>query len=239
MSEEGAALIDPVRGMEQGAREVLAKLQGNLLQDEGPVRLGLTEGFGNYFVTPLLPAFSEKHPIMTLDLMPMPRFIKFARNEADIAITIEKPRLSSMIVYKLYDYHLRLYASRHYVETHGMPKTVQEAELHYCVGYVDDLIFSDQLTYPDEVLPNAKPHLRSTSIISQYKALQQNIGIGILPCFMADSNPEIVRLLEDEISIKRSFWIVIHPDQKHVPRNKIVWDYLKEISAKNKHVLLG
>jgi hypothetical protein len=46
----------------------------------------------------------------------------------------------------------------------------------------------------------------STSVIAQQEAARSGLGIAVLPCYMAASDPDLRLLLPDE-RIERSYWI--------------------------------
>src|SRR3546814_1882491 len=90
------------------AREdILGQSQGL----SGHLRVGSTEGFGNYVLTPLMMDFQRRYPAITLDIMPVPRFISLSKREADIAISLERPQHGPYLCTKLLDYSLKLYGS--------------------------------------------------------------------------------------------------------------------------------
>ena len=87
-----------------------------------------------------------------MDLLALPRMVNLSRHEADLAITVERPSSAGLVVSRLCDYALRLYASRDYLRRHGAPRRLAELGRHGLIGYIDDLIFSEQLCYLDPLL---------------------------------------------------------------------------------------
>src|SRR3546814_12036681 len=73
--------------------------------------IGATEGFGSYVLTPLAADFKRRYPHITLDILPVPRFVSLSKREADLAITIERPQRGPYVCTKLCDYTLRLYGT--------------------------------------------------------------------------------------------------------------------------------
>ncbi len=239
LTEHGQLLLQTARDMDKKAQAASHILHGKNLEDEGNVRLGVTEAFGNYFIAPELAHFCQKNPTITIDLLPLQRFVKWSRHEVDIAVTIEKPPNTSLIVAKLCDYRLGMYASRSYLERSGPIDSLDEAYTHPLIGYVDDLVFSDQLSYLERLIPDSKPIFRSTSVITQYIAAQEGLGLAILPCFLARQAPTLVPILEDNPGIVRTFWIAVHPEQKKLSRVNKVWEHLKLHATENADMLMG
>src|SRR3546814_16550260 len=94
------------------AREdILGQSQGL----SGHLRVGSTEGICNYVLAPLMTDFQRRFPAITLDIMPVPRFISLSKREADIAISLERPQRGPYLCTKLLDYSLKLYGSTEYI----------------------------------------------------------------------------------------------------------------------------
>jgi len=239
LTKDGKLLLQSACLMEENAQSAMALLQGKDLQDSGTVRVGITEGFGNYFVTPRMMDFCRKYPKITIDLLPLPRFVKLTLHEADMAVTIERPTNPAMIGTKLCDYRLKLYASHRYLQEKGPIKKMSDLTEHDWVGYVEAFAFSEQMSYLSEIAPLVTPRFRSSSVINHYAAAKAGLGLAILPCFMADRDPDLTQLLENKVNIVRSFWLEVHPDLKRLIRVNLVWNYLKTITRDNKYLLMG
>ncbi|GAA0788322.1 LysR family transcriptional regulator [Marinobacterium sediminicola] len=213
------------------------------LQVSGQIRLGVTEGFGTYVITPLLSAFQRRYPDITVELLALPRAVNLSRHEADLAITIDRPKNAEMVVSRLCDYRLRLYGEEGYLDQRGIPNCIGELSRFELIGYVDDLIFSDQLCYLDPLLRElpSPPHFaqRSTSVITQFHAVRAGAGLAVLPCFMAEQDPILQAVLKTEIDICREFWIAARGEQRQLQRVRLLWQFLKQAIELNQPWLLG
>jgi DNA-binding transcriptional LysR family regulator len=237
LTPDGEMLLSSACKMEQDAQHALSSIHNNNEENCGLVRIGVTEALGNFFVSPNLLALQQQHPNIDVHLLLFSRYVKISRNEADIAIAVEKPKSTSMIVSKLCDYKLQLYAHQDYLDKNleQYPQGILLEHLadHKWVTYVDNLIFTDQLSYTKELERHLASELKasfsSTSIISQYFAIKSGLGIGVLPCFLADQDKNLIKLHSQEITITRSFWLVTHPESKRLSHVNTVWQYLKQL----------
>lgn len=246
LTEAGQQLLQHAEEMERHASGARESLIDHNHQASGQIRLGVTEGFGTWVIAPLLSAFCARHPGITVDLLALPRLVNLSRHEADLAITVDRPDSAGLVVSRLCDYTLRLYASRDYLQRHGAPHELAELGRHSLIGYIDDLIFSEQLCYLDPLLDpgvtgveNPRFSLRSTSVTTQYSAARHGAGLAILPCFMARSDARLVELLSGEIDIHRQFWITARQEQRQLSRVRLLWDFLREAIEINRETLLG
>ena len=246
LTEAGQQLLAHAEEMARHAFEAGESLTDKNHQLSGQIRLGVTEGFGTWVIAPLLSAFCERHPGITLDLLALPRVVNLSRHEADLAITVERPVSPGMVISRLCDYRLRLYASRAYLTRNGTPQHLSELGRHRLIGYVDDLIFSEQLSYLEPLLDPAVvgqpgPHfsIRSTSVTTQHAAALQGAGLAVLPCFMAETGDTLHSVLDDEVEIMRQFWITARQEQRRLARVRLLWDYLREALEANRALLMG
>ncbi|MEQ5803015.1 LysR family transcriptional regulator [Halomonas sp. H10-9-1] len=245
LTEAGQQLLAHAEEMARHAFEAGESLTDKNHQISGQIRLGVTEGLGTWVIAPLLSAFCERHPGVTLELLALPRVVNLSRHEADLAITLERPVSPGLVISRLCDYRLRLYGSQGYLARHGVPQRLSELGRHRLIGYVDDLIFSEELSYLAPLLDPAvvgqPPHfpLRSTSVTTQHAAALHNIGLAVLPCFMASTSPTLFKVLEDAIAVDRQFWITARQEQRQLARVRLLWDFLREALEANRAFLMG
>lgn len=192
----------------------------------GKVRLGVSEGLGSAFIAPALAEFTQAWPGIDLELIAFSGFVSVSRREADMSILLTRPKAGRLKVRKLTDYTLRLYASTEYLRRSGPIQTTEDIPSHRLIGYVDDLIYSPQLKYFDEVLPGLRPTLSSTSILAQVEMTRAGAGLCILPKFIAGKYSELTPVLKDKISVKRSFWLSVHEDVAPFARIRALSDFL-------------
>jgi len=245
LTADGDMLLTSACKMEQDAQHALSNINNNNQKNCGLVRIGVTEALGNFFVAPNLLSLQQQHPNIDVHLLLFSRYVKISRNEADIAIAVERPKSTSMIVTKLCDYKLQLYVHQDYlkknIDQYPQGIALEQLSKHKWVTYVDNLLFTEQLSYLKELDRyldgELKANFCSTSIISQYFAIKSGLGIGILPCFLADQDKSLIKLHSQEISINRSFWLVTHPESKRLSHVNTVWDYLKKLVLEHAELL--
>ena len=54
-------------------------------------------------------------------------------------------------------------------------------------------------------------------------------GVGVLPCFIGDPDPALVRLTPVLAGASAEQWLLVHADLRNVPRVRIVMDALAEL----------
>lgn len=243
LTTAGKQLLMFAEEMARQATRAHENISNQNLQLRGQIRVGVTEGFGTYVITPLLGRFQHRYPEVTVELLALPRAVNLSRHEADLAITIDRPLNSEMVVSRLCSYRLRLYGEKSYLATREPPRHIRDLSRFELIGYVDDLLFSDQLSYLDPLLQELpeppKFTLRSTSVITQMQAVKAGAGLAVLPCFMAEQEASLVALLTDSVDIRRYFWIAARAEQRQLMRVRLLWQFLKDVIEANQPWLMG
>jgi DNA-binding transcriptional LysR family regulator len=239
LTAEGQRLLGYAESIESTLHLACEQVSGSGLALSGHIRVGCTEGFGSFFITPQLSHFLDDYPDISVDILPLPHFISLSKREADIVIALERPEHGPYVCCKLCDYSLRLYATREYLDTHPRLHSSADLSQHPFISYVDDLAFSSELLYLSNLLPGAHAQLRSTSVIAQYLAALQGRAVAILPCFLAAQDPRLIPLLPDEVNITRQFWMYCREDLRKLKRITVLWDYIREVTELNRGLLLG
>jgi DNA-binding transcriptional LysR family regulator len=200
----------------------------------GIVRISTAEGFGSAVLAPALPDLAASRPGLRIELAAQTGFLSPARREVDMAITLSAPQGARLIVEPLTPYQLALYASAGYLERHGAPATLEALDGHQLVGYVDDLLFSAELRYLDEILPGLVPRLASSSITAQRAIVAADGGIGVLPCFLGAG---LVRVLPEVAPLERRFWLSTHEEVHPTARGRAVRAWLLELVKTRRELL--
>ena len=228
LTERGHALLAHAEVIESAALAAVGEVTGDSQRLSGQVRLSVAEGFATWVLAPELPAFHRAHPGIRLDLITASGFLNPSKREADMAVMLARPRHGQLVAAKLGDYRLSLFASRAYLAEHAEPEGIEALGRHSLIGYVPEFIYSPELDYLSEIGAGLEPALRSTSINVQHRLIAGGAGIGVLPRFIGDRDPGLVRVLADRVEIKRSFWMVTHSDLRRLARIDAVNRWLRQ-----------
>jgi DNA-binding transcriptional LysR family regulator len=204
---------------------------------QGSVRVSVSEGFGTWFVSQHLAALADLHPRLEIDLVANSGFLNPTRRETDVAVLLARPRKGPLMTRKLTDYGLRLYASTRYLASMPPIRSPDDLRHHRFVGYIPDIVYAPELRYLDEIPTRPTPQLRSSSINAQYRMTAAGAGIGVLPCFIGNSNPGLVVVLPD-IHITRSFWLVTHRETRMFPPIRVFTNWLVALIEQHRTLFL-
>lgn len=239
LTPHGERLLAKAESMETEALAIQSDIGGADLALAGTVRIGAPDGFGSTFLAPRLAKLAAAYPGLELQLIAMPRLLSLSKREADVAITLAPPKEGKVVARKLCDYRLGLYASQDYLG--AMPKITGPDDLfaHRIVGYIDDLIFTPELDYLDEVAKGLRAQIQSSSVLAQMNAVIAGAGIGVIHHFMAEGEHRLVPVLPERVSITRSFWLLVHADLKDVARVRAIVDFIVREAKGSRALLMG
>jgi DNA-binding transcriptional LysR family regulator len=239
LTPAGQAVADKAEGLEHSASEI-----ASLSESEGPlaagrVRLGVTEGLGTLLISPAMAGFAARYPHIGLDIIAVSGFVSVPKREADMSIMLTRPKAGRLKVRKLSDYVLQLYAHPDYLARTGRVTEVADLAEHDLIGYVDDLIYSAQLRYHEDIAPGLAPRFCSPSIVAQWQMAREGAGIAVLPHFIAGNDPQLVSVLPDAVRLERAFWLAVHEDVHATSRARAVNAFLDELFAGSAARLTG
>lgn len=234
LTDAGMRLLPHAEQMETRSNHLYQDISGKDTRLSGTVRLAAPEGLGAYIISHNIGQFREMHPDIELELMAESRQTSLSKREADIAITLARPDAGRVIAWKLCDYRLRLYGTREYLDKHAEISKIDDLNSHDYIGYIDDLIQLPELRFLDQVIKDPHVVFRSTSVMAQYNAALDGIGLSLVHCFMADQDKRLTPILPEKILIDREYWLVVHEDLRHVARVDAVCRFLTRL-LKDQH----
>ena len=217
LSDAGGRLLAHAERVEQAVVQGREELAGQGERLTGQVRIGATDGCASFILPQVCAQIVADHPGLELQIVALPRVINLSKREADMAITVSPPPTGRVTTQKITDYHLHLAASAEYLT--GMPaiSCAEDLRDHRVVGYIQDMIFYPELDFlPD--LGVSQVALASNLVSVQLGFLRNHGGIGVTHDFILPFAPELRKVLEGEISLKRSFYLIRHQDDARAAR---------------------
>lgn len=237
LTEAGQRLLGYAEGAEQVATQARSELSGERGLLAGTVRVSIAEGLGTWLVARHLRDFHAANPAIRIELVATNGFLNPSKREADLAIMLARPARGPLVAKKLTDYRLKLYAARDYAKRQHLPTRACDLRDHALVGYIPDFIYAEELRYLDEVGDSLEPSLASSSINVQHALVSAGAGIGMLPCFIGEQDPNLVRVLDESIAVTRTFWRVFHHDIARLARVRAFIEWLDRLVEENRGLL--
>jgi len=227
ITPQGEALLPLAETLESTFMNIEENVSGKDNQLTGCIRIGTPDGIGNCYLASRLAAFQARHPGLEIELIPVPRYYSLAKREIDILITVQRPSSGNLIAHRLIRYKLGLFASEAYLESRPPIGAKKDLAGHRFVGYIDDLLFDQDLRFIDDFFPGQTPIFRTATVLAQMNAVAAGAGIGVIPYFMAHMEKAMVPVLPHE-NTERGYWLQVNPDSKQIARVRTTIDFITE-----------
>src|SRR6202162_5047215 len=228
LSEEGAAMIADVTGMERHAFNVFRRASQSSDDPAGTVRVAVTEGPGNFWILPRLIDFQKTYRKITVDLRCAMEQADVARLEADIAIQLERPTNPDLIVVKLGRLHIYAFVSEGYRKLYGVP-SLSEIKGHRRTmrhaPQVDDSAYARVLGLPSL---EGIVGIKTNSSVGVLYAIERGAGMGFLPTSSVALGADLIPV-DLGVHHHADLWLTYHKEFRNSERHKIVIDWLRKI----------
>ena len=205
---------------------------------EGTVRVSVHESVSPFLIDHLA-VMHSRLPDIEFELFVTHIQVNLSRREADILIREELPGASSLTTRKLGEAHYAIYGAQSYVNAH--PEARAEDRYRTCdwVGFDEEHARFAGYEWLRSRLGNRAPVYRTNNGMVLRQTVANGTALGVLPCFIADADPNLVRLSAPLAEVTEPLWMLVHPDMKRRPAIRAVMDALIEAFAENKAALAG
>lgn len=135
LTEAGSAYLEACQRILPEIDEAEASAASQRIEARGLLRMNLPLSFGVRFVAPLLPAFSQLHPAVKVELGLTDSVVDLLDGGWDLAIRIGRLDDSPLQARRLGDCPVLVCAAPAYLDRRGVPRRVCELAQHNCLGY--------------------------------------------------------------------------------------------------------
>ena len=195
----------------------------------GTVRLTAHEIYAVTILVPILRDLHLAYPSIHVELDTGEEKRDLAAGEADVALrSLERPSGGGLVGRRLVDDAWTLYCSRSYAAEHGRPRNRRELQGHPLIGGGEKGVWMVYRKWLEENGLEDAVVLHHNSAIGLLAAVRAGIGLAVLPIFVADSDPDLVRCLPTRPDDTRGLWLLTHERLRHTPRVRAVLDFLAE-----------
>ncbi len=242
LTEQGELLFDATRSMNRRLEAAAARIRDSEEEVFGELRVTTSTGFGTLWLAPRLPKLYEKYPELKIDLMLEERVLDLPMREADVAIRMKEPSQADLIRKRLMTIRMELYASRQYIEKNGTMTDFPEIAKHRLICQSPS---SPQVTAGLGLVQQLMTYdIPSLLTVNNYFGVLQgvinNLGIGVLPDYLTEDFPDLVRVMPDVASAEVPVFLAYPEELRQSKRIAAFRDFVQEeIIAHRKRVRDG
>ncbi len=221
-------LGEHVRAMAAAAEAFTRTASAEAQAEAGTVRITASEIVAVEVLPAILAALQARHPALQIELGASNRNEDLLRREADIAVRMSPPRQEALLVRRIGDIRLGLFAHRRLVERFGVPETMEDLGGWPAVGFEHPPAYLDRMVATGFRFAMADFSFRSDSDLAQLAAIRAGVGAGVCQIQLGRRCPDLVPLLVDQVRYPLETWVVMHEDLKGLRRMRLVFDALVE-----------
>lgn len=230
LTEQGELLFDATQSMYRRLDTAEARIRDSKEAALGELRVTTTIGFGTLWLAPRLPALYAKYPDLKIDLMLEERVLDLPMREADVAIRMKEPSQADLIRRRLMGVRMRLYATQSYLDSHPIPATMPDIARHRLIcqnpasfqANAGSRLVEELMTY------DVQSMLTVNNYYGVLQSVRSDLGIGVLPDYVTEDFPELVRVLPDVQSQEVPVFLAYPEELRSSKRIAVFRDFVME-----------
>ena len=198
----------------------------------GTVSLTTMEIFAVTILPPILRDLRAEHPgiHIHLDTSDDPRDL--AGGAADIALRSSKqPAGAGLVGRRIADNPWTLYCSRDYADLHGIPHSREQLAAHPFIGGGGS-VWEPYQAWLQQYGLEESVVMKYDSASGLLAGVRAGMGLTILPGFLADREPDLIRCIPPKAEDTTGLWLLTHERLRRVPRIRIVLDFIANALAR-------
>jgi DNA-binding transcriptional LysR family regulator len=234
-TEAGERLIAAALRIEAELLTVERDLAGHDIRLSGMLRVTASETLAYRLLTPELARFRTAHPGITVELILDNRALDLGRREADIALRALRPAEPELFGRKLADIAWAVYGRA----GDPAPARIEDLGDHPVIGWAEGAGAAGTAAWLAAAVPPGAIAYRTSSLVNQLVAAKAGIGLAILPCYLADPEPELRRLFPPIPVLSRELWLITHADLRRTARIRAFMELVGDGLAAQRAVIAG
>ena len=229
LTPAGEELVERARQVGAAANAFAEAADAEKRAVSGTVRITTQEIFAVTLLAPMLRELHERHPEIMIELDDSQDFRDLGEGEADIALRSAYGDIGPGVVgRRLGGDDWTLYCSREYAAQHGVPTTRAELKKHAFIGGGGPKLWRAYSAWLHDLGLDDRIIMHHASAMGMMSAIRSGLGIAVLPCIIADADPDLIQCVPPKAGHERTMWLVTHERVRHTPRVRAVIDFLYE-----------
>jgi DNA-binding transcriptional LysR family regulator len=236
LTDEGQALLPRAEALDDAMRGFQSNVETEA-KVTGHVRLATAENLANPIIIPAIVPLLDRHPNLTLEVMTDVATVNLHRRDADLAVRMVRPTQGNVSVRRIGTIGFGLYGSVPYMASRlENPEDAMFAN-DRMIGWTERHNMLPAAQWMERVLRGRAPALLTTTLSAQISAAKADLGLTILPHFMAQQAG--LQRVPMDLGLDQPIWLVVHSDLAASRRVRVVVDHLVETFEHERANLTG
>ncbi len=212
------------------------RIVGQDLKPEGTVRVTVTDTLCFGILMPICRAFRKRYPGIKLEIVISDQLSNLSKREADVALRATRRPQGTMLGRKLGKIAQAVYGPA------GDPAANEAAPCwsnYDWVGPDSTLLYPPLEKWMAKNCLSTRINCRVNTLMGMREATLAGMGLTVLPCYLCDPDPRLVRIGDPLPDLETELWSLTHPDMKAVSRIRAFLDFTAGEIKKRKSALAG
>ena len=229
LTPAGEALVAEAEAVETAAASFGEAAAARSREASGTVCLTMIELYAVTIMPPILRDFHEAHPGVRIVIDTSDSKRDLAAGEAEVALRGgHVPTEAGLVGRRIAPDPWTLYCSRDYASAHARPRTAADLREHAIIGGGGDLIWPAYRSWLRRHALEDSVTIEHSSASGLLAAVRAGAGLAVLPSFVADRDPALVRCLDPIAGDESELWLLTHERLRRSPPVRAVMDFLGE-----------
>jgi len=230
--EEMTALAEH---MEENVATFTRKLAGQAVAPTGELRVTTNDTLLVHMLTPVFMKFLDACPEMRLDVVLANQALNLSKRDADVAIRATDNPPETLVGRRVATIAWAIYGRASDFPAESRSMDIPGLYQRPWVALGDNLATLKAARFVRDQVPHEKIVYKVNTVLGLAEAVEAGLGIGPLPCFIADAKPSLVRLSDINPDFSAGLWLLTHPDLRQSARVRAFMDFMAtEISRQKK-----
>ncbi len=230
LTEQGELLFEATRAMNKRLETAAARIRDSEEEVFGELRVTTTLAFGTLWLAPRLTKLYERYPDLKIDLMLEERVLDLPMREADVAIRMKEPSQADLIRKKLMGIRIGLYASKTYLERAAPIEKMEDIANHRVItqGPSSAQVAAGASLAQQLLSYDVQSLLTINNYFGVLQATLSDLGVGVIPDYITEDFPELVRVLPDVESGEVPVFLAYPEELRQSKRVTAFRDFVQE-----------
>lgn len=227
-TEAGADLLRVAQTTDDQFTQLAGRIKGIGAGVAGELVVTSLAVFGP-MIMPVLARLQVDHPELNIKFMTGERLFRLEYGEAHVAVRGgAAPQEPDNVAQHLADLPVRMMAAQSYIDTYGMPQSVEDLAQHRFVGLDEENSRAPFNGWIEALVPRAQISFRAAETTVMMDAIQAGLGIGLVGSTQGASRHGLVEVLPPQDDWRTPIWLVTHVDLHRTAKVQAVVTALKE-----------
>jgi DNA-binding transcriptional LysR family regulator len=217
--------------IEQELLQFEAASGGQSSEAAGELRVTAIANMASTVLMPLFARFNDAHPNIDLRIEVTNDSVRLSERDADVALRQTNSPGETLIGTRLATVASAVYGAKNYCAA------VEAGDAKEKWIGVDCCDFHRNWT--KQAWPSAKHAFFVDETSLTLGAIKEGMGVGFLPCFIGDTEPDLARFREPESQHNLGLWLLYHRDLRNTKRVTLFREFMQKEIKHVAYVMAG